>query len=390
MTLVERYIFRIASIAFVACLFGLTGVIWITQALKELDLLTSKGQTILVFLFVTLLSLPALVTVIAPVGLFIATLYALNKLNGDSELIVMSAAGMAPARLLRPFLVLTAVVSILLAFMTIHLMPQSFRDLRDFVTQIRADFVANIVKEGQFTSLETGITFHYRERGPGGALMGIFLQDRREKDKVSVYIAERGVTVDVDGQSFLVLERGTIQRQQPNSRDSSIVSFDRYAIDLSAFGGDGEQVVYKPRERTTMELLFPNREEFYFQFQEGRFRAELHDRLSAPFYPLALMLIAFAALGEARTTRQGRGAAIVVAIVGVAAVRILGFAASSAAVRSPYAVPLMYAVPVGASVLALAAIFHGPRVTAAATRLSRRVSVWLAPLSRLIPLQKGA
>jgi hypothetical protein len=41
-------------------------------------------------------------------------------------------------------------------------------------------------------------------------------------------------------------------------------------------------------------------------------------------------------------------------------------------------------------VLALAAIFHGPRVTAVSTRLSRRVSVWLAPLSRLIPLQKGA
>jgi lipopolysaccharide export system permease protein len=80
----------------------------------------------------------------------------------------------------------------------------------------------------------------------------------------------------------------------------------------------------------------------------------------------------------------------VVAIVAVAAVRILGFAASSAAVRSSYAVPLMYFVPVGASVLALAAIFHGPSVTAAATRLSRRVSVWIAPLSRLIPMQKSA
>ena len=56
------------------------------------------------FLTVTGLSLPTLVTVIAPVALFIATIYTLNRLNGDSELIVMSAAGMAPQRLLRPFL----------------------------------------------------------------------------------------------------------------------------------------------------------------------------------------------------------------------------------------------------------------------------------------------
>ena len=106
--MIERYILKIAFSAFAACLVGLTGVIWITQALRELDLLTGKGQTIFVFLAVTGLSLPTLITVIAPVALFIAVLYALNKLNGDSELIVMSAAGMAPRRLIRPFLALAA------------------------------------------------------------------------------------------------------------------------------------------------------------------------------------------------------------------------------------------------------------------------------------------
>ena len=53
MDLIERYIFRIAFSAFVGILVALTAVIWITQALEELDLLTSKGQTILMFLTVT-------------------------------------------------------------------------------------------------------------------------------------------------------------------------------------------------------------------------------------------------------------------------------------------------------------------------------------------------
>ena len=51
---------------------------------------------------------PALVLVIAPAALFIAVLYALNKLNSDSELIVMSAAGaLALSRLMRPFAIKT-------------------------------------------------------------------------------------------------------------------------------------------------------------------------------------------------------------------------------------------------------------------------------------------
>lgn len=389
MSLTERYILKITAAAFFACLAGLTAIIWITQALRELDLLTSKGQTILVFMVVTFLSLPALLTVIAPVALFLATIYALNKLNSDSELIVMSAAGMSPWRLLRPFAALALAVSVVVSLMTIELMPASFRELRDLVTKIRADFVANIVKEGQFTSLDTGITFHYRERS-GGALLGIFLLDKREPEKTNVYIAERGQTVELDGQSYLVLEKGSIQRQQEGSRDSSIVAFESYAIDLSAFGQDGEDVVYKPRERSTWALMNPDPSEVYYQIQSGRFRAELHDRLSAGLYPFAFMLIAFAALGEARTTRQGRGLAMAAAVIAVGALRIAGFAASGAVVRSEWAVLAVYGLPIAASIVALVVIVQGPRVKEMMARLSAWLSRTLAPLRRRALSPSGA
>ncbi|QFU16205.1 LPS export ABC transporter permease LptF [Microvirga thermotolerans] len=358
MTLIERYILKITFSAFAACLVALTGVIWITQALRELDLLTGKGQTLFIFFTVTGLSLPALINVISPVALFLATLYALNKLNGDSELIVMSAAGMPPRRLLRPFLVLAAFVCFVVGIITVYLMPASFQELRNLVTKIRADFVATMAKEGQFITLDNGITFHYRER-QGDALLGIFMQDQRVKDKAVVYLAERGQTIETNGQAYLVLEKGSVQRKEPNSRDSSIVAFERYAVDLAAFNEENGDIVYKPRERSTTQLLFPDKNEFLYQYQEGRFRAELHDRLSAWLYPLAMMTIAFAALGEARTTRQGRGLAIAAAVLGVVVLRIAGFAASSAVVRTPAAVVGVYGVPLLAIALSLLMIFQG-------------------------------
>jgi lipopolysaccharide export system permease protein len=358
MTLLERYILRNAFTAFVACLVALTGVIWVTQALRELDLLTGKGQTIFIFLTVTGLSLPALISVISPVALFIATLYALNKLNSDSELIVMSAAGMRPLHLMRPFLALAAFVCLVVGMITVYVMPASFQEMRNLVTKIRADFVATMAKEGQFISLDNGITFHYRERS-GDALLGIFMEDQRNKDKVVVYLAERGQTVENNGQAYLVLEKGSIQNKEPNSRDSSIVAFERYAVDLNAFNNEDSTITYKPRERSTTQLIFPDKSETFYQLQPGRFRAELHDRLSSWLYPLAMMAIAFAALGDPRTTRQGRGLAIAAAVLGVIVLRIAGFAASSAVVRTQTAVVAVYGIPLLAIMVSLMLILQG-------------------------------
>ena len=378
MNLLERYILRIAFSAFAGVLLALTAVIWITQALKELDLLTSKGQTILMFLTVTGLSLPTLVTVIAPVALFISVIYSLNRLNGDSELIVMSAAGMRPARLLRPFLSLGAGVCALVAVMTLYVIPASFQELRDLITKIRADFVANIVKEGQFTSLDNGVTFHFRERS-GPALLGIFMQDRREEGKIVVYLAEKGEVAEAQGQSYLILANGTVHKQQPNTRDSQIIEFERYAVDLAALNQDEGQVVYKPRERSTAQLMFPDEKEFYYTFQSGRFRAELHDRFASWLYPLALMFIAFAALGDARTTRQGRGTAVALAVVAVVALRIAGFGASSATVRSAWGILAVYGAPLIAVLISAAFAFQGARMRALGARMMRWTDLRLIP-----------
>lgn len=349
MSLIERYIFRIAGGAFLACLGALTAVIWLTQALREMNLITGQGQTLFIFFQVTLFGLPALVMVIAPLALFIAVLYTLNRLNGDSELIVMNAAGVAPGRILKPLAILTVIVALLVGFMTIYAMPESFRALRQLVTKIRADVVSRIVQEGSFVSLDQGIVFHFRERLPGGAMGGVMIHDSRDPKLSSTYLAARGQVTEVDKSTYLLLEHGSMQRQDTAQRDSAIIAFERYVFDLDQFEQAVGNYQFKPRERTTAELLWINRDDAYVKSIYGRFRAELHDRLTNPLYPLATLAIAFAALGNARTTRQGRGAAIFGAVIALVLMRIAGFAAAGLAVRSSVGVVLMYLVPLGAT-----------------------------------------
>ena len=388
MSLIERYIFRIASFAFLTGLVALTAIIWLTQALRELNLVTGKGQTLLVFFKVTFYGLPALVMVIAPIALFVAVLYTLNRLNGDSELIVMNAAGIPPRNILKPLAILTLIVSATVGAMTLFAMPESFRSLRTLITKIRADVVTRIVQEGKFITLDQGIVFHYREKLPGGAMGGVMIHDSRDPKTSATYLASRGVVTEVEGSTYLLLGQGSMQRQQQGARESAIIAFERYVFDLDQFEQGGGVIQYKPRERRTWELLTLDRNDPFVRSIYGRFRAELHDRLTNPLYPLATLAIAFAALGNARTTRQGRGAAIIGAVTALILMRIAGFAAASLAVRSQAGVWLMYLVPLSAMILGSAYAYRSFRpVKRSEWAFAARLGGWL---ERRMPLRAGA
>ncbi len=345
LTLLERYILKASAVAFLAALFTLTAVIWLTQALKDFNLLTLKGQSLLVFLSVTGLAIPTLVMVIAPLALFIAVLYALNRLSGDSELIVMSAAGLSPARLLRPFAALSIATAVLVGAMSLVVVPWGLRELRDLITRVRADFITHVVQPGTFTTLDQGFTFHYRERGPDASLRGLFIQDRRDPTHVETYLAERGATEQVGDEAYLILEDGSLQRNDIKSANTTFVAFKSYQIDLTQFSGNAGAAPYRPRERLTSELLHLDPNDAFVQSQFGRFRSELVSRFTAPLYALAFGLVAMATLARARTTRQGRGRSMAVASAVVLAVEVAGFEASNLVVRSAWAAGLALGIP---------------------------------------------
>ena len=367
MTRIERYLFSTAATAFLSGLIVLTGIIWLTQALRQIDLLTSKGQTILIFLMMTALALPSLVAIIAPVALFGGVIYTLNKLNGDSELVVMAASGVSPARLLRPLALLSGLVFVVVAALYIQVLPWSFGAIENLTTFVHADFIANFARPGAFTQLESGFVFHFRERTPDGALRGVFMQDWRDPSLVTTYIAEAGKTVDRDGASYLQLSKGVLMRPQ-TSGDSAMVTFDDYTIDLSQFMS-AVNSIKKPRERSTAQLMAPNAQDRDDPALAGHIRSELLDRLASPLYALVAGLFAFAALGEARTTRQGRGVATGAAILAFLFVRMLGFAATTLTVSDASAAIFVWAIPLVSCLGALFIIFRralfalrGPRV----------------------------
>jgi lipopolysaccharide export system permease protein len=319
------YIFRTTLAAFLLVLASLTAIIWVSYALRDIDLMTSQGQTILTFIEITSLVVPQLVLVIAPVAFVIAVSQILTKLASDSEIIVMNAAGMSPWLLFRAFFAAAVMVSLLVLFVSAYLSPECLRTLRRWATEVRADVVANIVQPGRFLTLEPGLLFHIRERQPNGVLVGIFVDDHRNQQEQVTLLAEQGQIAEINGAQFLVLQHGSVQRRRAAERDPTIVNFDTYAFDLSSFSHGSHTLAYPARERYTWELVSPPADDPVFLKEPGEFRAELHDRIVTPLYPLAFVVIAYVYLGAPRTTRQNRAMAMVSAILVVAALRLAGF-----------------------------------------------------------------
>ncbi|WP_350333826.1 LPS export ABC transporter permease LptF [Coralliovum pocilloporae] len=345
MSLIERYIFKRAFGAFLLCLTALTGLVWVTQALREFDLITSKGQTILIFIQITSLLIPVLLIVTMPFALVIAAIYTLNTLSTDSELIVINANGGSPKTVAKPLITLGIICTIFGLVLSLWLAPLSLRNLRDSVTQVQADLIASIVKPGNFRTLDDGLTFHIRDREANGTMRGIFVSDKRDKEFGFVYLADKGQVIEAPQGTYLVMQDGNIQRINQQNGEISIVKFESYAFDLSQFTNVETSSTYKPREQPVTYLLSPDPDDAYFQRYPERYVIELHDRLSGPWYNLAFVMVALAFLGSPQSIRQGRMTAIVMVIAGVVAVRLGGFLGAGLAKTTTYGFLGMYLSP---------------------------------------------
>jgi lipopolysaccharide export system permease protein len=355
MTLFGRYLFRQAANAFLVILLTLTLVVWLATALKQLDLITSQGQGVVLFLEMTLLSLPSLMALIAPNAMLMAALYTLDRMNGDSELIVMTASGAPIWRIGAPLIGLASIVAVGVLIANLFVTPASMRALRGFITQVRADLISQVLQPGRFSSPETGLTFHIRDRSLNGDLLGLLVHDERDDKQVMTYLAERGRILTNDDGSYLIMFGGYVQRSNRESKDKDvqIVAFDQNMLDLSEFGqGDEDSRDVRPREKYTSELIYPDMTNPDIARSYPKIRSELHERFATPLYCLLFAFLAITLLGHARTTRESRWGQILTAFGLSVGLRVGGITAGNLVAISSWAVALVYAIPLGAIIIA--------------------------------------
>jgi lipopolysaccharide export system permease protein len=372
MKLIERYILRRIASATLLTFLALGAMVWLSQALRQFDLVTANGQAVTTFLQVSALLVPVLVAIVFPISLLIAVVYTFTSLNGDSELVVINASGARQSAVLKPVLIIATVATLIVGSMTLYFSPLALHGWQMLITNVRSNIITQFMQEGKFVSLTPKLTFSMRSRSQDGSLRGIFVSDDREADKTISYLAEKGAILENPLGIFLIMGNGTIQQRSKIDQSISMIEFSSYAFDLSSFTSTGTVPTLKPIERSTAYLISPDPEDPYFREFPAKFRAELNDRLTTPLYCFLFALIPVLFLGQAASTRQSRTASIASASLLTIVIRAIPFFLPVE--TSLVAQILAYVLPIGLAVIAIVLILAG---------------VQLRPPDRLVAIGEG-
>lgn len=310
----------------------LVAVYWVNRAIGLFDSLIAGGATLLTFLEFTALALPNVIFAVLPVSALVAILYGINRMSGDSEIVVAQTAGLGPWRLARPVLMFGMVVAVMVSVLGHILVPASRTALATRGAELSRDVTARFLKEGEFLHPGTGVTVYVREITEEGELLGLFLQDRRTEATRTSYTAERALLVRAETGTRLVMFNGMAQTLEVAERSLITVQFDDFAYDLAGLTGGDTTRLRDPRELSTPVLL---RAGSAARAATGASRAKLlsegNVRISEAVFAAALPLMALGFMMLGGYSRLGLWRQIMAAVVAAIVLKMLANVAESIA-----------------------------------------------------------
>ena len=346
MTKFDRYLLSqfLALFGFFSLILVL--VYWINRAVGLFDRIIGDGQSALVFLEISLLTLPNVIRVVLPVSAFAASVYATNRLTQDGELVVMQATGFSAFRLARPVMYFGLTVTLMLVLLYNVIVPASRTILSERTAEISANMTARLLVDGTFMHPTEGITFYIREITETGELRDVFLADDRNGTARTTYTAKRALLVRGDVDPKLIMFEGMSQAYDITKKRLSVTHFKDFTYDLGGLLTGGTPPTRSLDELSTVELLAPT-DALLTETGANRaaFLADGHARIAQPFLALATALIGFAALLLGAFSRFGLWRQIVGAVILLIVVQMINNAATSAALQSAAAWPLVYLAP---------------------------------------------
>ena len=343
-SLFDGYLVR--SLFLTVCVTALTlaAIILLTQSLRFLELIVNSGASSAAFWGLTFLALPRFFEVILPIAAMISTLFIYHRLNSDSEIVVMRAAGVSPMELARPAFVVGIGITVMLLFITMWLAPVSLNNMQKMRQVIKAQYSTILFRPGIFNQIGKDLTVYIDSRNRAGEMEGLLIHDSRDNLPAPVtIIAKKGVVVATEeGQQVLVYD-GSRQDLKEKTGALNRLDFKRYSIDLPE-----PQAVRKrwrePDERTFSELLNPNADNPRDLENKEKFLVEAHRRIISPFLTLSFITIVLCFLLLGPTNRRGQGKKIMLAVLAVIMLQGVHLALFNIATSGLWGLALLYVV----------------------------------------------
>ncbi len=328
----DRYMLSQLLVLFGFFSLVLVSVYWVNRAIGLFDQLISDGQSALVFLEFTILTLPYIIMIVLPIAAFVAAIYVTNRLSADSEMVVLQTAGASALRIGRPVFFFGAFVAVVVGILAHILVPIARSELAGRSQEISRDITARFLKEGQFLHPASDIAVYIRKISDVGELQELFLQDARNPEAVVTYTAQKALLVRAQSGPRLVMFDGLAQTLQVKTGRLSTISFDDFAYDIGALIDPDKVRKRDLRELPTSVLLNPTPEDV--AGANGTlpdFLFEAHDRFAKSALSIVVPLMGFGALLVGGFSRFGVWRQTIMAVVLIIIVQMVANMSEDAA-----------------------------------------------------------
>lgn len=316
-----RYIFAQTFLLTLFITAILSLAVWLTQSLRFIDYVMTKGLSFFMFFKLSSFLLPSLISTILPIAFLIAALFVLSKLYSDSELIVMRALGLSNLQIMRSPLIAATIFLSILYTINLYIQPlatSSFKDLRE---DIRHNLTGQWLQPGTFTAIE-GITFYTKHKTRKGDMKGIFVYDARNAKNITAITAEVGQILETPKGLRFILYRGSRQSVDQKTGKPSILNFDQYSVDVESPHESGPR--HKKANELSMAELF-NPDGDLSEKDKKLIRVEVHERILLPFMVFPFVLLAGLAFLLGDYNRRGRSKRIFMAVFSCLILEVIVF-----------------------------------------------------------------
>ena len=338
-------------------------IYWINRAVRLFDRLIADGQSALVFLEFTSLTLPWMIFAIAPIAGFAAVIYVVHRLVTDRELVVMQTAGLSVAQIAKPVWGFAVSLAVLTLVLSSILVPISQAQLHQRQMEVAENLTARLLTEGKFLTPSDTITFYLRHITAEGQLEGVFLNDASSPGKNITYSAAKAFLVRSEVGPRLVLIDGVIQNLDLSSEKLAVTQFNDFVINIGQIVSPGGTAPKGAEHFTSLELIqklmsAPD------MTQSARFDMlyTLHQRLAGPLLSICLVLIGFAVMVTARYSRFGHWRPILMAVMYLILIKFIEGLCLDYSRQNHAALWVLYLPSVFGAVLSYSIIFKSDQI----------------------------
>jgi lipopolysaccharide export system permease protein len=295
-------------------LFGLlvfTFVLLVARMVKLIELVVTRGVSLLQTAKLFSLILPTFLELTVPMAFLLAILLGLGRLSSDQELLAMKASGISPKQILWPIGVVATVIAVITLLLTVFARPAANLAIKKELYNIAKSRVGTALKEKIFNDDFPNILIYVEEIiPPGSTAQGVLIVDKRDRVREAIILGKVAlITTDEETNTLgLKLFDGSIYEREKNRPGFSQTRFNIYdfKLDLDELISPVKTKEAGPKEMSLRHLLKAIREKREQGSKAIPERMEFHQRISFAFVPFVFCLLGVSLTLLPRSARANR------------------------------------------------------------------------------------